>query len=320
MGVEAAESVEVICLSGLDSSLCSRRVEASLADTAYVADLVAPIVAEGRGALLVAPGFRGFPELLDELESLGRNPYLVEAATVVESMLAGLSLESIISYHLGLMTLTLRERRRARKVYPTVTRRQLLKSLFLVQPFFAIQPERVEGHCGSACPYNALGEQGVDRGRCRGCMLCAVACGSPPAWSGPAAVAYTYKFVEANALDGIVFVCRRQLDVLDEKAVEASPARLIVHPVPCISWLHPGLLKALERLEVHVFVLIDSKRCKGCILERASLKAVETLSAYGLQVVDGLVEASAVAFTGYSRRRRSNGEIAEVLQSALANG
>lgn len=313
--------VEVYCLSGLDSRYCSRRFEEGMDDPVRVADLVAPVISSGKAVLLVSTGFQGFGRVLAELEEVGRNPLLVEATGVPESMLSGLSLDTVILFHLGHIALTLGERRRARKFYPPVTRRQLLKNLFTVTPRYVVQPRNPPLGC-SVCPYNALGEEGLDESRCRGCMLCCSLCGGcTPAWTGPAAMAYLYRFVAEAGLDGVVFVCRSQLGLLDVKTVEASPARLAAFHVPCITWLSPRLLRVLEELEVHTTVLLDLEgACRGCWLSAAALRAVEELRRAGVVVSDGLSHASSYAFTGYSRRRRSGEEVAALLASAEGEG
>jgi ferredoxin len=309
--------VEVYCLAGLDSRFCTRRFEEDMSKTSRVVDLVDPAVTQDKIVLLVSTGLSGFEKVLAEVEDLGRNPFLLEATGVPEAMLSGLSLDSVVSFHLGLIALTAGERRRARKVYPPVTRRQLLKNLFIVKPYYAIQPREVPQGCSSGCPYSAVGEGGaVDRSRCRGCMLCLTRCGLSPVWTGPAAIAYTYKFVEESSLDGVVFVCRSQLGLLDSKAVEASPARLIAFHVPCISWLNPRLLRALEGLDVYTMVLYDLQRCSGCRVSEAAEAAAGMLRGAGIEVSDSLTPASMHAFKGYSRPRRSSEEIALALAAA----
>jgi Pyruvate/2-oxoacid:ferredoxin oxidoreductase delta subunit len=313
LGVE----VEVYCLAGLDSRFCTRRFEENLDKPSSIVDIVDQAITQGKIVLLVSTALSGFEKVLAEVEDLGRNPFLLEATGIPEAMLSGLSLDSVISFHLGLITLTVGERRRARKVYPPVTRRQLLRNLFIVKPYYAIQPKEIPGKkCGS-CPYNAIRDDGfLDAGRCRGCMLCLTRCGLAPIWTGPAALAYTYKFVEEAMLDGVVFICRSQLGLLDSKAVEASPARLIAFHVPCISWLNPQLLRALESLDVYTTVLYDSGLCKDCKLSKAAEIAVSMLREEGIEVSDSLTPASMHAFEGYSRPKRSGDEVASVLASA----
>ena len=270
--------------------------------------------------LLVSAGLRGASTILSELESLGYNPYLVEFTGVPEVMLSGLSIDDVIRFNLGYLSLTLSERLSARRVYPAVSRRELFRSMFIVIPRYVIIPEIKRGEACSSCPYGALSEDGVDEKRCRGCMLCMSKClhvfRKMPAWTGPASMAYIYSYAVSRSLDGVLFICHRALDVLDEKAVEASPARLLPVHIPCISWLSPRLLSVLRKLGLYVHVYTD-EACSKCRYSEAASIAAEELRAAGITVSGSLIEASPYAFTGYGREKLSEEEIAEEFMKAL---
>lgn len=320
-------AINVVCLSGLESELCSQRLDATLDETERLVEFIRALWGddgEQGPLLLVSASLRGTAKLLSELESLGYNPYLVEFTGIPEVMLSGLSLDDVIRFHLGHISITMRERLSAKKVYPAVTRRELFRSMFLVTPRYVILPEIGRGHgCGDACPYGALSDAGVDEKRCRGCMLCMSRCPSAfnkmPAWTGPASMAYVYSFAANKSLDGVLFICRRSLDALDEKAVEASPARLLAVHIPCISWLSPRLLGVLRKLELYVHVYYDPEACGSCRVAEAARIASQELAKHGVTVSASLMEASPYAFTGYGRRRLSEEEIAEEFIRAVSS-
>jgi len=325
VGQGGESGVEVVCLGGIVSDACTRSVEARLEERSRVVRVLEDVWngEPGRPVLLVSPGLGGFDSLLDEVEELGFNPFLLEATGVPETMLSGMSLESVIGFHVGFIEATVEERRGARRVQPRVTRREALRRLFLVTPRYRVLPRlRDPGRCGGGvCPYSALGPRGVDEARCRGCMVCAWRCPDavePPAWTGPLGMLYAYRFVSEHGLDGVLFICRRMLGRLDEAAVEASPARLLSFHVPCVSWLYPQLVRVLrERLGVYVHVYYDADACRGCELGEAADAAAEALRGSGAVVSASLVEASAHAFTGYARPALSLEEAVEAMLEAL---
>ena len=320
-------TISIICLSGLESELCSQRLDATLDETERLIEFIRALWGdnnEPEPLLLVSASLRGTARLLSELESLGYNPYLVEFTGVPEVMLSGLSLDDVIRFHVGHTSITLGERLGAKKVYPAITRRELFRSMFLVTPRYVVLPEIRRGHgCSHACPYNALSDEGVDEKRCRGCMLCMSMCPSVfrkmPAWTGPASMAYVYSFAASKSLDGVLFICRKNLDVLDERAVEASPARLLAVHVPCVSWLSPRLLGVLRKLGLYVHVYYDPDACGSCRVAEAARMASQELVKHGVTVSASLMEASPYAFTGYGRRRLSEEEIAEEFIRAISS-
>lgn len=320
--------VEVVCLGGIVSEACTRSVEARLDERDKVVRVLEEVWGEdsGRPVLLVSPGLRGFGDLLNDVEELGFNPFLLEATGVPETMLSGLPLETVIGFHVGFLEATVAERRGARRVQPRVTRREALRRLFLVTPRYRILPRlRGTAGCGGGvCPYSALGPRGLDEQRCRGCMVCAWRClglVEPLLWTGPLGMLYAYRFVSEHGLDGVVFVCRRMLGRLDEAAVEASPARLLAFHVPCVSWLYPQLLSVLRgRLGVYVHVYYEPGGCSGCEAAKAAAVAAEALRGSGAVVSGSLVEASAHAFTGYARPRVGLEEALEAMLEALGLG
>ena len=323
-----AGGVEVVCLGGIVSEACTRSAEARLDERERVVRVLEEVWGEdsGRPVLLVSPGLRGFEDVLTDVEELGFNPFLLEATGVPETMLSGLPLETVIGFHVGLLEATGAERRSARRIQPRVSRREALRRLFLVLPRYRVLPRlRDPRGCGDGvCPYSALGPRGLDEKRCRGCMVCAWRCPGvvePLLWTGPLGMLYAYRFVSEHGLDGVLFICRRMLGRLDEAAVEASPARLLAFHVPCVSWLYPQLLGVLrERLGVYVHVYYDPGGCAGCETREAAEAAAEALRVSGAVVSGSLVEASAHAFTGYSRPRVGLEEAAEAMLEALGLG
>ena len=320
-------TINIVCLSGLESELCSQRLDATLDETERLVEFIDALWGEDseqEPLLLVSASLRGASRLLSELESLGHNPYLVEFTGVPEVMLSGLNLDDIIRFHLGHISITLVERLGAKKIYPAVTRRELFKNMFLITPRYIILPEISREHgCKDICPYGALSDDGIDEKKCRGCMLCMSKCPSAfskmPAWTGPASMAYVYSFAASKSLDGVLFVCRRSLDALDEKVVEASPARLLAVHIPCISWLSPRLLAVLRKLGLYVHVYYDTRICDSCRVADAAKLASQELARSGVTVSASLVEASPYAFTGYGRRRLSEEEIAEEFIRAISS-
>ncbi|ABM81202.1 hypothetical protein [Hyperthermus butylicus] len=311
--------VEVVCMNGISSAKCTRTVEIGLGDLHATVDLLDDVWGESpeRPVLLVSTSLRGFDALVKELGELGRNPFLVEATGIPETMLSGLSLDNLIDYYAGFIAATLQERQRAKRRTPPVTRREALRRFFLIPPEYVVLP-RLRGSCGDAevCPYSALTPEGLDEARCRGCMLCAAMCPGAVeqlAWTGAASLAYAYSFADRYALDGILFICRRSLGMLDEYAVDASPARLLPFHVPCISWLQPSLLAALNKLGIRVHVHRDPGICNGCQLEAAAGIAEKLLSQRGVRVSPRLSEASIYAYTGYTRPKKSMREILVML-------
>ena len=320
--------IDVVCLSGLESSLCTHRLDANLDEVERVVEFARALYDSGKDRLLllVAAGLRGAARILSELESLGYNPFLVEFTGVPEVMLSGLSLDDVIRFHLGHLSLTMMERRRARRVYPAITRRELFRSAFIPTPRYMIPPsigEEDADECSRFCPYDAIGGKGVDEKRCRGCMLCVTRCrgaaSKMPAWTGAASMAYIYSFAASKSLDGVLFICRNALDYLDEKVVEASPARLLSVHVPCISWLPPKLLSVLKSLGLYVHVYYDPRVCASCRSAKAAEIAAKELAESGVTVSSSLTEASAYAFTGYGRARLSEDELAEVFIRAISS-
>ncbi len=311
----------------MESELCSQRLDATLDETERLVEFIRALwgdEGEPGPLLLVSASLRGAAKLLSELESLGYNPYLVEFTGVPEVMLSGLSLDDVIRFHLGHISITMRERLSAKRVYPAVTRRELFRSMFLVTPRYVILPEIRHGHeCSDACPYGALSDDSVDEKRCRGCMLCMSRCPSAfskmPAWTGPASMAYVYSFAASKSLDGVLFICRRSLDALDEKAVEASPARLVAVHIPCVSWLSPRLLGVLRKLGLYVHVYYDPGACSSCRVAEAARVASQELAKRDITVSASLMEASPYAFTGYGRKRLSEEEIAEEFIRAISS-
>lgn len=324
MGEGPGSSVEVACTGGLVSDKCTTSIDVQVSDTRALLEALESIWSRDpeRPVLLVTPSFRGFDALLEELEEMSRNPFLVEATGVPETILTGLSVEELIDYWIGMLRLTMRERVSARRRSPRVSRRELLRRLFLVPPRYVILPRArsTSVACGGICPFEALGEGRLDEDKCEGCMLCTWLCPGgfePPSWAGPSSLLYAYRFIDKYGLDGILFICRRMLGALDTAAVEASPARLAPFHIPCVSWLNPRLLQALARLGVYVHVYAGEEACSGCRLEKAVTRALEALKEAGVTIATNLASAGSAAFTGYTRPRRSLEEVAGILASEL---
>jgi ferredoxin len=322
MSGERAEILEpvVVCLGGMVSRLCSLSIDVVLDDFTKLVDAVDRVWEEEprRPVLFVASGLRGFSGLLRELGELGRNPFLVEATGIPETMLSGLSMDKLIEYYGGFMVATMGDRLRAVKRRPAVTRRELFRRLFLVTPEYIIPPPEGVERCRGRCPLGAVGERGLDTSRCRGCMVCIHGCTAPPQWAGVAGLAYAYRYVEENGLDGILFLCRERLDDLDEKAVEASPAKLLLFHLPCAGWLSPGLVRALVELGVYVHVYAGPRVCSGCPRWEAlhASQHLEALRRAGAVVSENLSEASMHAYEGYTRPKRSLEEVVKKLEAA----
>ncbi|BEP17193.1 hypothetical protein PYJP_05450 [Pyrofollis japonicus] len=322
----ADQDISILCLSGLESPLCTHRADTSLDNVDQVLEVLRGIWSEDkeRLVLIVSTSFKGSARLLEEVESLGHNPFLLEFTGVPEIMLSGLNIDEVISFHLGLLSLTSGERRRAEKIHPAVSRRELLRSAFIVSPKYIILPsirsERA-AECANTCPYGALGEKGLEKNKCRGCMLCAHRCIGAftrlPVWTGASSMAYVYSFAAAKKIDGVVFVCRKALEALEDRVVEASPARLIAVHVPCIAWLFPRLLSALRSLGLYVHVFFDESVCRDCRSGEAALIAVKELREIGITVSDSLSEASAYAYTGFGREKVDEDRVASMLLEAL---
>jgi len=313
----------VVCLGGMVSRNCSVSVDYVLEDYSKLVDVVDSVWEEepGRPVLFVAASLRGFSGFLRELGELGRNPFMVEVTGIPESMLSGLSVDRLVEYYAGFMAVTLGERRRAVKRRPAVTRRELLRRLFLVTPEYVITPRLPEGRdCSEACPLGAIRSGKVDAGRCRGCGVCVHGCGVAPAWPGAAVLAYAYRYVSEHGLDGVVFVCRDRLNELEERVIEASPAKLLPLHVPCVGWLAPRLAAALRELGLYVHVLAGPGLCGGCPRWEplASSRHLRSLMESGVVVSERLVEASMHAFTGYTRPRLELERVLEVLGKALS--
>jgi Fe-S-cluster-containing hydrogenase component 2 len=318
--------ISILCLAGLESTLCTHRVDSGLEGTNQVLEALQRIWSEDdmRLVLIVSTSFKGSSRLMEEVESLGYNPFLLEFTGVPEVMLSGLSIDEIISFHLGLLSLTAHERRSAEKVYPVVSRRELLRNAFIVSPRYIILPDIREdkaAECINACPYGAITNRGLEKSKCRGCMFCAHNCVKEmahlPAWTGPASMAYIYSFIANKRLDGVVFTCRRALETFEDRIVEASPARLVAAHIPCIAWLFPRLLRALVDLGLYVHIFYEEDACNACRSADATRIAVEELRNIGINISATLSKASMYAYTGFGREKISEDKVASILLEAL---
>jgi ferredoxin len=316
--------VAVVCLAGMDVGLCTEKTGLQLSDRDKLVDLVAGIWASKpqTPVLLVSPSFTGFESFLGELSSLGFNYFLVDITGVPESILSGLPLERLVEYFLGLLEASLSDRRRAKRASPIVSRRELLRRLFLLPPRHVVVPEPAgsEPCDGGVCPYNALDRGRVREEKCRGCMLCVWECPSafkPLHWTGIPGLIQAYSYIDKHGLDGILFICHNNLGVLDSIAAEASPARLLPFHVPCVSWLSPQMLEELSSLGVYIHVFYDEDRCRQCSLRLAAEKASSKLRGRGVVVGSSLVQAGGAAFTGYMRPRRSLEEVVRLLSTSV---
>jgi len=233
--------VSLVCAWGLRSSLCTRTVDVELGDASSVALAVAEELDEADGVVLAAPGLEAASRVVEEVERLGRNPFLVEVTGIPETILSGLTLDELLAYHAGLLSASLEARRSAVARRPAVTRRELLRRAFLVEEQYVLPPSSVAGCPDEACPFGAIDGGRLRVERCRGCMLCRHRCPrvEAPGLVGPLQLLYAYSYAASKALDGILVVCRRALPLLDAAAVEASPARLLPLHVPCLGWLDP---------------------------------------------------------------------------------
>lgn len=321
MGDEAVMEPVVICLGGMLSSHCSTSIDVVLDDYTKLVDVLDAVWGEepGRPVLFVASRLSGFPGLLREIGEMGRNPFLVEVTGIPETMLSGLPLDKLIEYYAGFMTVTLRDRRRAAKRRPAVTRRELFRRLFLVTPEYVIPPEHIDKCIQDSCPLGAVKDGRIDLSRCRGCMACIHGCSEPPAWGGIASIAYAYRYVAENGLDGVLFICRERLGDLDQKAIEASPAKLLPFHLPCAGWLGPGVVKGLLRLGVYVHVYAGPGVCENCPRwdPLSESKLLGRLRGAGAVVSDSLSEASMHAYQGYTRQAVSLEEAVKILEEGV---
>ncbi|OWJ55721.1 ferredoxin [Pyrodictium delaneyi] len=319
-------AVEIVCTGGLVSEKCTRRVEVQLSETSNVINLIENIWADepSKPILLVVTAFSGFGKLIKEISESGSNPFLIEATGIPETMLSGLPLDTVIEYWAGMLTATLTERKGAKRRSPRVSRREVLRRLFLIPPKYVMLPRlrSVAVNCrrDDVCPFSALEAGRFDEDKCQGCMLCAWTCPEAveaPLWTGPLGLLYAYRFIDKYGLDGILFICHHKLEQLDKSAVEASPARLLAFHVPCVSWLSPRLLESLVSLGIYVQVYADKNVCEECGLKPAGFKAIDMLRVNGVHVSENLAEAGAAALTGYIRPKKSLEEVIELMTKSL---
>ncbi len=318
------DAVEVICVGGLSLQSCSQTINTSLNDAYTIVEVLENLWKSNdkQPVLIVSPSMRGSVRLLKEIALGGWNPFIVEITGLPESVLSGLPLELLVEYWIGFIIATLGDRLRAQQVLPSVSRREVLRRLFLVPSVFAILP-RVKSDvsvCKDSCPFNAIGDKGLDETRCRGCMLCVWRCRDrfdPPTWTSITPLLYVYQFLDKHGLDGILFICRNRLDNLDSIAPEASPARLVPYHIPCAGWLSPRLLGALRMLDVYVHVYAGKDVCENCRLKEAGITASASLSESGIDIGGSLVRAGSAAYTGYTRLKRSLEEVSKHLYSNL---
>ena len=308
--------ITTVCFDGIESEYCNIRAPALFSQTERVIEAISDIISEGKVALIVASSFIGVSRLLESVEQEGLNPFLLEFAAITESILSGLSIDQIILYHYGVALLTLDERLSATRVKPAVSRRELLRRAFLIPERYVIPP-RISKRCeDEVCPYAAIEGKDLNLAKCRGCMYCVTRfeCGPLPKWSSVDVFAYVYSFASEHSIDGLVVTCRRQLDSVTYHVTEATPAKLLLLAVPCISWLDARLLKRLiERLDLPVYVYLDESVCSECWLSKVARQAVEWLRDSGIPVVSELVEAAEAAGRGYSRRGVEPERVAEIL-------
>lgn len=313
-----------VCAWGISSSLCSVNVDAEPGDTIHVANVVEELLSEDeeRLVLVVAPGVSQAMEVIGEVKRRGLNHYRVEATGIPETMLSGLSMDELIAFHLGWLRVTAPARLSARRRTPAVSRREALRKLFLVTREYVLAPEELPRGCGSACPYGAVKENGtVALEKCRGCMLCIHHCpgARAPGWAGPRELLYAYSYAAEKALDAVLLVCRGALPGLDAVAAEASPAKLLPVHVPCLGWLSPRLLGVVEEALGMPFLVYapGGGACSACPAASHVTGHVKGLRESGARVISSLVEASTLAYTGYTRPRLSPGEAVERLARLL---
>ncbi|RUM46597.1 MAG: hypothetical protein DSY37_04905 [Hyperthermus sp.] len=319
---EKHSSPLVLCVGGLISSRCGVKIEEPVLSLESLGGILSSIWGNDPNTLIlvVSPTFEGLNALLASLEEEGWNHYLLEVTGVPESMMSGLSLDKLIDYYLGFMALTSEERLGAKPVRPTVTRRELLRRLFLIQPVYTMIP-RMVSKCGErgVCPYGAIsGEGEIEESKCRGCMLCTWKCPSSfnaPSWSSHPGLSYAYKMIYENQLDGILIVCRHHLEELGQRAVEASPARLLPYHVPCIAGLDARRLRVMASWNLYVHVYFSEEACRSCRRFKAVMEAIGEIKDNGITVSDNLTVASAHAYLGFSARRMSPSDAARMLGS-----
>ena len=266
-------------------------------------DAVLGVLEGGEAALLVAASLRGLAELLEAVDEAGLNPYMVEAVGAFEAVAAGVSLPRLVGAWAEALRASARERSSVPRVERAVSRREALRRLFLAPRRYVALP-RLGGPCG-VCPYGALRGGRLDPPRCRGCMLCCLACDAVEA---PGVVREglpsLYALAAEAGVDVALFACWRRLGDLEERVAEASPARVLPIHVPCAAWAEPQLVGALERCGLPARVYAGPGVCRGCPLEEAGVRASELLAKRGVGVVGpGLSELSRYAFAGYSSRR-----------------
>ena len=293
-------------------------------DYGAVALAVVEELDEADAVLLVSPSLGDAVRVVEEVEGLGRNPFLVEATGIPEVMLSGLSLDEVIAYHVGLLESSIPGRRAARPRRPMVTRRELLRRAFMVEERYVLPPSSVEGCPDESCPLGAVRGGRLVLERCRGCLLCRHRCPgvrAPPV-AGLVQLLYAYSYAAGKGLDGILVVCRSALPLLDRMAAEAGPARLLPFHVPCLGWLNPREARAVEEeLGVPVAAYAPAQceqRCVGG--EEAHREIRGSLLASGVRVVESLAELSTLAYTGYTRRPLPPGEAVERVARRLGLG
>ncbi len=300
------DDIVVACFDGVESRYCNVRAAILFSQTEHVIEVLRDLISSEKLVILVASSFLGARRLLKEIEEEELNPYLVEFASITESIISGLTVDQIILYHYGMGLLTLEERKKARRVQPPISRREFLRRVFLPPTRYVIQPS-ITRKCvddEKVCPYRALKHGALDANKCRGCMYCVTryGCGYNPTWTSRKILAYLYEYVSRYSIDGLLVTCRYHLDGLVDHAAEAAPAKLLLLEVPCISWLNARLLKVLaEKLQLPVFIYLDTSICDECWLSRARELAVKWLKENGIPVISELSMASSISGRGYSR-------------------